>query len=772
MVSSSGTAGRTVSASGRKKREWRRFWAQIRLSLHASIQPVMLAVCTFLLTFVRWFQIPSPFAASLLLAFADKPSPLALLGLGASLVLRLIWGIDPDWWQFAGCGLLWLVLQKCRPKAGVETAALGGLAMLPRIAASLMQGTQLTIVLSCAALPLAMLFSAAMRYGMDAVSQSGATARAMERFCMLLIVLLTVSGLGFFRIGSMNLGQMAAAAAVAVFAHLSGSVSGAAGGMLCGIALALGGHSSALTLPLGVLGLLGGLAGVKRRRWLMIPCALASAALSAFVSGGAPALGWWAAGMGAVVYRSMPPHLLDRLKPWLKGVEAGDRSMENAFVSQKIAHMRDAIERLARALPQCPTETLSAGEELGGVMCIRCSNRELCWGRSRERTESMLSRMMDLTQQGEMINDQTLPILAQHGCLHAQEAGEYARNAMVHRQRKRAVCQKARYERELTLTHLAALSGTLGELGTMAAGESYNDLRAAHLISLAIEELRMPARLNYARRVDGHLQAALEYSGMTPVKKQLDQLLHLLSKEDDLTLSVARAEKGRIELEEIPLYSASVGMASLNAEEAEVCGDAYVAKRCEGGRLLMMLCDGMGHGEQAHQQSEKTIELLLLLLEAGYTRHQAITAVNGMLLGSELEERYSTVDLADVDLWTGEVSSEKLGACASWIVRGNHMKKIEGSSLPLGILEDAQPTASQYRLHSGDILVLMSDGVADSFHDDAHFKQILAESLYIQPQRMADALLRNALIAGGGTPKDDMSVMVLLLMDRRNSVKA
>ena len=65
----------------------------------------------------------------------------------------------------------------------------------------------------------------------------------------------------------------------------------------------------------------------------------------------------------------------------------------------------------------------------------------------------------------------------------------------------------------------------------------------------------------------------------------------------------------------------------------------------------------------------------------------------------------------------------------------------------------------------------MSDGVADAFHDDVHFKQVLTESLYIQPQRMADALLRNALIAGGGTPKDDMSVIVLLLMDRRNNEK-
>ena len=95
------------------------------------------------------------------------------------------------------------------------------------------------------------------------------------------------------------------------------------------------------------------------------------------------------------------------------------------------------------------------------------------------------------------------------------------------------------------------------------------------------------------------------------------------------------------------------------------------------------------------------------------------------------------------------------------------MKKVDASSLPLGIMEEATPTATQYRLHSGDILVLMSDGVADVFQDDEQMQRVLEESLYIQPQRMADALLRNALLASDGTPKDDMTVMVMLLMDRQ-----
>lgn len=742
----------------RKKRTLAQLAGRVYLRLRAAAWPVTLAACVFLFSFVEWFHIPSPFGAAMLLAFSARPTGIMLLGAGASLGLRFLWGLNPDVWQYVGLALLWLLRQKCRPRAGIETAALGGLAMLPRIIAALLKGSALEILLSCAALPMAMLFSAALRHGTDAASQSGAAARIQERFCMMLIALLAVSGLGYFRVGPVNLGQTAAAVLTVLFAMLSGPVYGVSGGMLCGLVLAMGGHDSRIALSLAVGGFLCGLPSVTRRRWLTAPGVLAGNALAFFVMPlSQPPLTWWAAAAGGLLALAVPVAALERIKPYLRGMEAGDRSMENAFVNQRIAHMRDAIERLARALPQCESG-LSSGEALGERLCARCDQRPKCWGKSRSRTERMLASIME----GESVSETD--------CVRADSIPQTTREVKLTQQKRSAATKKARYERELTLTHLAALSGTLGDLAAMAAGESFNDLRAAHVITLALEELHVPARLSYARRVEGHLLAALEWEGINPSSKTLDTLLQHLAQEEEMQLGVSRSEKGRVELEEIPLYSASVGMATISADGAPdgVCGDACSVKRCEGGRLLMMLCDGMGHGEAAHRQSEKTLELLLLLLEAGYTRRQAITAVNGIMLGAQQEERFSTVDLADVDLWTGDVWSEKLGACASWVVRGSHVKKLEGSSLPLGIVQEASPAASQYRLHSGDILILMSDGVADVFEDDLQFRKVLEESLYIQPQRMADALLRGALLAGGGTPRDDMSVMVLLLMDSRH----
>lgn len=765
------TSSAATAPLRRNKRDIRRTLARIQLGLYHASKPAALSIGIFLLSFVRWMGIPSPFSTALILAF-DGASPFLLLGLAASGALRLLWGLEGDVWQLAACGLLWAVKRVCHPKAGVETAALGGMAMMPRIVAALLGGTPLDVLLSCAALPLGMLASASFRMAMDTAGEMGTVPRGREQMSLFWLGVLLIDGLGYFRIGPINLGQALALTATLTFALFSGPVYGMTGGLMCGLSLAAAGHDSRLALPLALCGLIGGAAPMKRFRWLQLPTAVLTAWLAGLMTGaGAAPLSLWAAGVGAALFCLLPIRLLERAKPYLSGMDVPGKSMETAFVQSRIEHMHDAVLRLAKAIPQPEGAAPSAGEELGEMLCAKCANREMCWGRTRNRTEKMLSCMMELSSREEEISESTVPALAEHGCLRAEVIPDVARDALLAHRQHRALMQKALFEREMTMTHLRALAGNLQELGQLAHGESFHDLRAAHGIMLALEELQVPARLLYARRMDGHLQAALAVENMLPMQKGLEGLLRYLAQEEGLRLTITQVQRNVVELEEVPLYSATVGMASLCAgekdEQESVCGDALCAKRCEGGRMLVMLCDGMGHGQEAHRQSEKTLELLLLLLEAGYSRRQAITAVNGIMLGAQQGEQFSTVDLADVDLWTGEVSAEKLGACASWVVRGSHLKKIAGASLPVGILEETASTAAQYRLHSGDILVMMSDGVADVFESDEQLRKALEENVYIDPQRMADAILRSALLCGGGAPRDDMSVLVLLLLDHR-----
>lgn len=724
-----------------------------------------------LLPFIRWFDIPSPFAAAFLPARRQKPDLFMLLGLAASLVLRLLWHLPPDWWQYAGCGLLWLVLQKRRPATDIQAALYALPALLLRVAGAAVSGTMWDVITGAAALPMGMLCAFVMHHCFEEWHENNAQPRARERLGVQLICLLLLSALGFFRIGRINLGQLAAVAAMLMAAAVNGAAHGAAAGLICGFVLVMGGHDYRLVFPLCLCGLLGGLNGLFGTRLLLAPMAAVICYLAGCLSpAGAQPIHWLTGLLGGLMCALSPRRLRELTELYLSGRLPGDAPMESDYVSQRIAHMRDAVDEIARALPKPDAFTLRDGEALGAILCAACTNRELCWGRTRKATEDMLSMSMALAKEGTPVESGGLPALEQHGCLRAEAIAETAQQALVAQKKRRYRQSKAEYEQTLTMTHLCAMSGTLSELSALAAGQSVSDLQAAHLIRRAMDEVHLNARLCYARRVDGHLQAALEIASLLPGKRAVEGLLQYLSDTEGLPLEVTRSRQGRIELEEMPVYSATIGTAGLGAGGDTVSGDACTAKRCDGGRQLLVLCDGMGHGEAAQAQSQKTLQLLQLLLEAGYSRRQAITAVNGIMLSACAgQECFTTVDLCDVDLWTGQVVCEKLGACASWVVRGNHLKKIEASSLPLGIMEEARPCHVEYTLHSGDILLLMSDGVADAFRDEEDLKHAILESLYIQPQRMADALLRSAMLASGDSPRDDMTVMVMLLLNRQHN---
>lgn len=722
----------------------------------------------FLTPFIRVIEIPSPFAAALLPAMPGKPGFFSLLGLLLSLGLRLLWQLPADGWQYAGCAALWLLLRRRQPSTDVRSAMYTLLALLPRVAAQCLTGTVWDGILAVAALPMGMLTSFVLHHCFEEWEECYAQPRMRERLGVQLVCLLLIAAFGFFRIGPVNLGQLLAMAAVVLTARVKGSAYGASAGLICGLVLVMGGHDYRLVFPLCLCGLLSGFRGIAG---LCLPLLTTVACLlTGFIAPQSRQPIHWLCGLiSGVSCMLLPRALQDKADLYLSGTLPGSLMMENDFVSQRIAHMREAVEEIARVLPRPANPDIRDSEALGALLCSACGNRETCWGHTRSTTESMLSRSMELARDGLAINSSALPALRQHGCLRAEAIEETARQAMITQKKRRYRQRRAEYEQTLTMTHLNAMSGTLAELCALAAGQSVSDLQAAHVIRLALDELRIPARLCYARRVDGHLMASLEMTSLLPGKKAIEQLLAYLEENEDLPMFITRTHQRRIDLEETPVYTAETGTASMGAGGSRVCGDACIAKPCEGGRLLMMLCDGMGHGEEAHTQSQKTLELLQLLLEAGYSRKQAITAVNGMMLSACAgEECFTTVDLCDVDLWSGHVCCEKLGACATWVVRGDHLKKVEAPSLPLGILEEAKPCHVEYTLHSGDILILMSDGVADAFRDEADLKHAISESLYIQPQRMADALLRHALLAGGEEPRDDMTVMVLLLLNRQH----
>ena len=200
-----------------------------------------------------------------------------------------------------------------------------------------------------------------------------------------------------------------------------------------------------------------------------------------------------------------------------------------------------------------------------------------------------------------------------------------------------------------------------------------------------------------------------------------------------------------------------IAMAAKNG----VSGDSHSFQGLKDGRYLLMLCDGMGSGEAAKRESAAAVSLIENFYQAGFNDNIIFDTINRLMILKGNEDVFSTVDLCMLDLKTGAAKFTKIGAECSYILGGSGMTTVTPGSLPIGILDEVTPVSMHKNLAAGDMIVMMSDGVADTIKQDADewFADVPKENA----QETADYLLNKAL--AGQKPDDDMTVMVSLIID-------
>lgn len=193
-------------------------------------------------------------------------------------------------------------------------------------------------------------------------------------------------------------------------------------------------------------------------------------------------------------------------------------------------------------------------------------------------------------------------------------------------------------------------------------------------------------------------------------------------------------------------------------------GDNYAIIESEKGKLTILLSDGMGSGEKACKDSEKVLDLMENMLEAGYEMDTAVNLVNSALIAHGEEQNMSTLDICDLDLYEGTCEIRKVGAASSFIKRGNMVEQLSSHNLPLGIFQAVETEVIHRKLVDGDYVILMSDGVLDAL-DKNNYEEIMCQVISgmqeQNPKEIADKLLQFVLHCSGGHVQDDMTIIVV-----------
>ncbi|MBR5561168.1 MAG: SpoIIE family protein phosphatase [Clostridia bacterium] len=282
--------------------------------------------------------------------------------------------------------------------------------------------------------------------------------------------------------------------------------------------------------------------------------------------------------------------------------------------------------------------------------------------------------------------------------------------------------------------------------------EAYRRIRYA-LVRAGQDEVHAA----YALRVGGRLEAMLlkpEHIAPVTLEKLVSAACCL-----PMRACVREGMLGtQAVFEQAPALSLEIGAAARSRSGEEVAGDSYLSRTLAGGRHVLALSDGMGSGVSARQESHAALSLLAESLRAGYTRAQALDVVNALMLMCTGREMYATMDLCVCDLHTGETAFEKLGACVSYVVREGEVRAIGADTLPVGVLPDVESHSLRMTLQPGDVVVMMTDGVADAFPGGGEALRMAIEKLcWLHPQAVGERLIAQAV--GEGNARDDMTVL-------------
>lgn len=729
--------------------------------------------CTFLssfaaLPFGSMPVAPAFFAA--LLAF-DEAAAWGAAGIIAGALTGVFRGVMMQGWQLPECiviSLMMPVARRCfKPKWHCWLYALSAFAAaLPTL---FVQSDRFTAIFQCVELGVGVLALTPVFTRIVLMIQGRESAGAADDcLCMLVLAVCMLAGLNGLGTAGGFLVRVVSVALTGACAYAGGGVAGVACGGAVGLALALLGRPAHEIVLLLLTGFFCALARGGTRNRAAAGVGVAALCTCAFF--GLEFLRWGtllsilcAAAALTLCPQSVLIWMEKRISPALG--EDARAELSRRYTYHSVRDVACSLREMTDALPapHAPQrEDEARVERFAQGFCEQCGKRMVCWNDEFAHTKQWVSQM--LRPLPERSDEEVRQGAEAMGCERSRHFAEARRGQLMQERMENAAYTRCIEQHGTMKRQLGALAQAVTRLSGELCEDVELDNAVSEQIMRALTRAGIQARVIYAVRSGGRLrvmverkdestigsvQEAIAAAAKTPVRCIYDELLQTeLYFEQDAPLD------------------AEVAAASMKKAGEEVAGDSNFTHRLRGGRCLVALSDGMGSGSAARRESQAALRLLYRCFKAGYSRAQALKAVNSLMVSCAGEDVFATLDLCLLDLYEGRATIEKLGACTSFLVHDGKCEALEADTLPMGMLLDVQPCSRSVEVDVGDLLIFMTDGVADTFPQGQEGLMLAIDRLRAQsPQTISRALLERALRVQGGQAGDDMTVLCVRIVE-------
>lgn len=197
--------------------------------------------------------------------------------------------------------------------------------------------------------------------------------------------------------------------------------------------------------------------------------------------------------------------------------------------------------------------------------------------------------------------------------------------------------------------------------------------------------------------------------------------------------------------------------------DEKISGDNYLIKELNDGKLLAAISDGMGKGYSAFKCSNATINLVNKVTDLGIDTNTSLTILNSLYTVQDYLERYSTLDLMEINRYDKKLTIYKMGGSTSYIIhKDRKIDKILNKNLPFGI--DDELSKREMALADGDLIIMSSDGILENYVDEKDIENYILSIRDLSPQKLVYEIIRHTM-QNKVKAKDDMSIIALKVVE-------
>lgn len=625
-----------------------------------------------------------------------------------------------------------------------------------------------------------------IRYGVICLQEASSTyAYSNEELISLsIITCLCVSGIGDVSIIGVSIRNILALLVILCLSYIGGSTIGATIGVAMGIIIGIATNDMLMYISLySVSGMVVGLFKETGKIFSVIAYFLMYSILALYTQN----LNYTVLielGIAALIYIIIPNNFYHRLTIELDGeikeeyyTKAHMANMKEEF-SDKIRNFSELLSSMSTVLNDLvandrlllKNKSSAMVENLADRVCNNCDMRHLCWKREMHSTYSGFSELIRNYQESKNIFPKELERKCIKKSTLMKNTEGVINNYLINETYKKTLGQG----RQLLASHIDSMSITLNTIVNqfnknidLCTGVEKSIRKAFSRANVKYYEIfcfnDSKGRLNIKVIMENY--GSLQYCirEILPIINSVTGK-NMTTSEENYKITPDNKYCNILFREATKYHISSYAAVSCKSGE-KYTGDSYSFGKINDGGYMILLSDGMGSGPEANAESKAAVELIEKFAEAGINNITAINTVNSIMgMKFSEEEKFATLDMSNIDLYTGNTSFVKIGAAASFVKSKGKIEKIKSTTLPIGVLDKPDVEVIERKLRAGDLIISISDGIVDADKnkqgDEKWIEDFLSNNKCNTPRELASDLLDKAKEMSGKKLTDDMTVIV------------